>query len=130
MQSGEDIAATPSESPAVVACSLCQASLTLEADVSPQQLVCPSCGLEQIWTAPEPEEESHETVVEPASSDPLDRWLAGEPIVVQRSRGLKRLNRWRRRHPVRSAACATLVVTLGNPEMLLSRRSPILTFPV
>ena len=115
MQSGEDSAATPGEAPAVVACSLCQSSLTLEADVSPQQLVCPSCGLEQIWTAPkppEPEEESHEPVVEPASSDPLDRWLAGEPIVVQRSRGLKRLNRWRRRHPVRSAACATLVVTL------------------
>src|SRR6185295_8254079 len=83
-------------------CPLCGRAPKLATGELTRSRICPDCGLdfrrlENLCEKKSPPRASAKSA--PPASDPLDRWLSGEPMVPQRLNDWQRASVWVRQHP-------------------------------
>lgn len=96
-------------------CPLCHERIETIPDNGPAHVVCQACGFRFTVDLPEPDQSSEDGSLFGDSSGgigELNRWLAGEPIQLQRTSEWERLRCWYWRRPLTSTALATTALTL------------------
>ncbi|HYW78364.1 MAG TPA: hypothetical protein VE890_02270 [Thermoguttaceae bacterium] len=96
-------------------CPLCHQRSDAIRGAGPVHLVCPGCGFRFTVDLHEPD--ASDDNQSPADDSPtelaeLDRWLAGEPIQLQRTSDWERLRCWYWNRPLVSVALATTALTI------------------
>ncbi len=90
-----------------------------------EEVVCEGCGL--AFELPPTEPPGHCPPAEPQTSrqeNPLDCWLAGDPIRARKVSDWQRFRQWSRQRPVR----ARVVATLGLATLLVALSSTVMLF--
>ncbi len=96
-------------------CPLCHEPTEAIRGDGPVQIICQACGFRFTVDLRQPDVSDEDGSLEGDGSEgtaALDRWLAGEPIQLQRTSDWERLRCWYWKRPLASVALATTALTI------------------
>ena len=119
--SGRASVAAAAPQPFHTACPLCRERVEVTVDPEVLSVTCPACSFHFELARPAPPA-SHpgngSTREKPQPLDPLDRWLAGQPVHSRELTDVQRLRQWCRRRPYHAAAMAAAALVVSAAALL------------